>query len=151
MDKKDTNKKLENLKKEFNATINHANEVLEEYADTLTEKLTEKFLVDSFNALSAENRFSIILELLSETQQDLLDEDSVESAIEDALKNIAKKLNPILKEKDRLERLKEHEEDIQERLNRHIDEAIDKVISKKQERNRLLRLLNQNQIIMINC
>lgn len=145
MDKKDTNKKLENLKKEFNATINHANEVLEEYADTLTEKI----LVDSFNALSEENQFSIILELLAETQQDLCDEDSVESAIEEALKNLAKNLNPILKEQDRRGRLKEHEEDIQERLNRHIDEAIDKVISKKQERNRLLRLLNQNQIIMI--
>lgn len=147
MDKKDTNKKLENLKKEFKATINHANEVLEEYADTLTEK----FLVDSFNALSAENRFSIILELLAETQQDLCDEDSIETAIEEALKNLSKNLNPILKEQERRERLKEHEEDIQERLNRHIDEAIDKVISKKQERNRLLRLLNQNQIIMINC
>ena len=141
----DTNKKLENLKKEFNATIDHANEVLKEYADTLTEKL----LADTFNALSAENRFSIILELLAETQQDLLDEDSVEAAIEEALKNLSKNLNPILKEQERRERLKEHEEDIQERLNRHIDEAIDKVISKKQERNRLLRLLNQNQIIMI--
>ena len=145
MDKKYTNKKLENLKKEFNATINHANEVLEEYADTLTEKI----LVDSFNALSAENRFSIMLELLAETQQDLCDEDSVESAIEEAFKNIAKKLNPILKEQERRERLKEHEEDIQERLNRHIDEAIDEVISKKQERNRLLRLLNQNQMIIV--
>lgn len=145
MDKKDTNKKLENLKKEFNATINHANEVLEEYADTLTEKI----LVDSFNALSAENRFSIMLELLAETQQDLCDEDSVESAIEEAFKNIAKKRNPILKEQERRERLKEHEEDIQERLNRHIDEAIDKVIRKKQERNRLLRLLNQNQMIIV--
>ena len=145
MDKKDTNKKLENLKKEFNATINHANEVLEEYADTLTEKI----LVDSFNALSAENQFSIILELLAETQQDLCDEDSVESAIEEAFKNIAKKLNPILKEQERRERCQEHEEDIQERLYRHIDEAIDNVISKKQERNRLLRLLNQNQMITI--
>lgn len=145
MDKKDTNKKLENLKKEFNATINHANEVLEEYADTLTEKN----LVDSFNALSAENRFSIILELLAETQQDLCDEDSVESAIEEAFKNLSKNLNPILKEKNRRERWQEHEEDIQERLNRHINEAIDEVIIKKQERNRLLRLLNQNQIIMI--
>ena len=141
----DTNKKLENLKKEFNATINHANEVLEEYADTLTEKI----LVDSFNALSAENRFSIILELLAKTQQDLCDEDSVESAIEEAFKNIAKNLNPILKEQNRRERCQEHEEDIQERLYRHIDEAIDKVISKKQERNRLLRLLNQNQMITI--
>lgn len=140
MDKKDTNKKLENLKKEFNATINHANEVLEEYADTLTEKI----LVDSFNALSAENRFSIMLELLAETQQDLCDEDSVESAIDEAFKNLSKKL-----EQERREQWQEHEEDIQERLNRHIDEAIDEVISKKQERNRLLRLLNQNQMIMI--
>lgn len=140
MDKKDTNKKLENLKKEFNATINHANEVLEEYADTLKGKI----LVDTFNALSAENRFSIILELLAETQQDLLDEDSVESAIEEAFKNLSKKL-----EQERREQWQEHEEDIQERLNRHIDEAIDKVISKKQERNRLLRLLNQNQMIMV--
>ena len=141
----DTNKKLENLKKEFNATIDHANEVLEEYADTLTEKI----LVDAFNNLTSENQFSIMLELLAETQQDLYDEDSVEAAIEEALKNIAKKLNPILKEKERRERLKEHEEDVQERLNRHIDEAIDKVISKKQERNRLLRLLNQNQMIIV--
>ena len=119
MDKKDTNKKLENLKKEFNATINHANEVLEEYVEEYADTLTEKILVDSFNALSAENRFSIILELLAETQQDLCDEDSVESAIEEAFKNIAKKLNPILNEQERRERLKEHEEDIQERLNRH--------------------------------
>lgn len=140
----DTNKKLENLKKEFNATINHANEVLEEYADTLTEKI----LVDAFNDLKSESRMSIILDLLSETQQDLYDEDSIEAAIEDALKNIAKKLN-LMKVQDRRERLQEHEEDIQERLNRHIDEAIDKVISKKQERNRLLRLLNQNQMITI--
>jgi hypothetical protein len=54
-----------------------------------------------------------------------------------------------LKEQERRERLKEHEEDVQERLNRHIDEAIDEVISKKQERNRLLRLLNQNQMIIV--
>ena len=141
----DANKKLEMLELEFGLTINHANEVLEEYADTLTEKI----LVDSFNALSAENRFSIILELLAETQQDLYDEDSVEAAIEEAFKNLSKNLNPILKEQERRERLKEHEEDIQERLNRHIDEAIDEVISKKQERNRLLRLLNQNQMIIV--
>jgi hypothetical protein len=141
----DANKKLEMLELELSLTIDHATEVLEEYVNTLTEKI----LVDSFNDLSAENRFGIMLELLAETQQDLCDEDSVESAIEEAFKNIAKKLNPILKEQERRERLKEHEEDVQERLNRHIDEAIDEVISKKQERNRLLRLLNQNQTIIV--
>ena len=141
----DTNKKLEMLELEFGLTINHAAEVLEEYVNTLTKKI----LVDAFNNLKAEDQMSIILELLAETQQDLLDEDSVEAAIEDAFNNIAKKLNPILKEQERRERLKEHEEDIQERLNRHIDEAIDEVISKKQERNRLLRLLNQNQMIIV--
>ena len=141
----DTNKKLEMLELELGLTINHAAEVLEEYVNTMTEKI----LVDAFNNLKAEDQMSIILELLAETQQDLLDEDSVEAAIEEAFKNIAKNLNPILKEQERRERLKEHEEDIQERLNRHIDEAIDEVISKKQERNRLLRLLNQNQMIIV--
>lgn len=140
-----TDKKLTLLANEFNTTINHANEVLEEYADTLTEKI----LVDAFNDLKSESRMSIILELLAETQQDLCDEDSVESAIDEAFKNLSKNLNPILKEKNRRERWQEHEEDIQERLNRHIDEAIDEVIIKKQERNRLLRLLNQNQMITI--
>ena len=118
----DTNKKLKNLKKEFNATINHATEVLEEYVNTLTEKI----FVDTFNELSVENQMRVLLGMFCETQQDLYDDDQ-----------------------NRRERWQEHEEDIQERLNRHIDEAIDKVISKKQERNRLLRLLNQNQIIMI--
>ena len=136
----DANKKLEMLETEFSLTIDHATEVLEEYVNTLTEKI----LVDTFNNLTSENRFSIILELLAETQQDLLDEDSVESAIEDAFKNLSKKL-----EQERREQWQEHEEDIQERLNRHIDEAIDEVISKKQERNRLLRLLNQNQMIIV--
>ena len=122
MDKTNTNKKLENLKKEFNATINHATEVLEEYVNTLTEKI----FVDTFNELSVENQMRVLLGMFCETQQDLYDEDQ-----------------------NRRERCQEHEEDIQERLYRHIDEAIDNVISKKQERNRLLRLLNQNQTITI--
>lgn len=122
MDKTNTNKKLENLKKEFNATINHATEVLEEYVNTLTEKI----FVDTFNELSVENQMRVLLGMFCETQQDLYDENQ-----------------------NRRERCQEHEEDIQERLYRHIDEAIDKVISKKQERNRLLRLLNQNQMITI--
>ena len=84
------------LELELGLTIDHASEVLEEYVNTLTEKI----LVDAFN-------------------------------------NLAKNL--FLEEKKRQEQWKElldifglGEEDIQERLKRHIDEAIDKVIGGKQ-------------------
>ena len=97
----DANKKLEMLELEFGLTINHAAEVLEEYVNTLTKKI----LVDAFNNLKAEDQMSIILELLAETQQDLLDEDSVEAAIEDAFNNIAKNL--FLEEKKRREQWQE--------------------------------------------
>ena len=59
IDKKDTNKKLENIKKEFNETIDHANDVLEEYANTLTEKI----LVDAFKELSVEDQMLVLSEV----------------------------------------------------------------------------------------
>ena len=60
----DTNKKLAMLANEFNATIDHANDVLEEYANTLTEKI----LVDAFNELSVEDQMLVLLGLFCETQ-----------------------------------------------------------------------------------
>ena len=63
----DTNKKLENLKKEFNETIDHASEVLEEYVNTLTEKI----LVDAFNELSVEDQMLVLLGIFCETQPEV--------------------------------------------------------------------------------
>ena len=61
---KNNNKKLEMLAKEFNSTINHAAEVLEEYVNTLTEKI----LVDAFNELSVEDQMLVLLGMVCETQ-----------------------------------------------------------------------------------
>ena len=60
----DANKKLEMLELEFGLTINHAAEVLEEYVNTLTEKI----LVDAFNELSVEDQMLVLLSMLCETQ-----------------------------------------------------------------------------------
>ena len=61
----DANKKLEMLELEFGLTINHAAEVLEEYVNTLTEKI----LVDAFNELSVEDQMLVLLGgMLCETQ-----------------------------------------------------------------------------------
>jgi hypothetical protein len=60
----DANKKLEMLELEFSLTINHAAEVLEEYVNTLTEKI----LVDAFNELSVEDQILVLLSMLCETQ-----------------------------------------------------------------------------------
>lgn len=60
----DANKKLEMLELEFGLTINHAAEVLEEYVNTLTEKI----LVDAFNELSVEDQMLVLLGMVCETQ-----------------------------------------------------------------------------------
>ena len=60
----DTNKKLEMLETEFILTINHATEVLEEYVNTLTEKI----FVDAFNELSVEDQMLVLFGMLCETQ-----------------------------------------------------------------------------------
>ena len=60
----DANKKLEMLELEFGLTINHAAEVLEEYVNTLTEKI----LVDAFNELSVEDQMLVLMGMLCETQ-----------------------------------------------------------------------------------
>ena len=60
----DTNKKLEMLELEFGLTINHAAEVLEEYVNTMTEKI----LVDAFNELSVEDQMLVLLGIVCETQ-----------------------------------------------------------------------------------
>ena len=52
----DTNKKLEMLELELGLTINHAAEVLEEYVNTMTEKI----LVDAFNELSVEDQMLVL-------------------------------------------------------------------------------------------
>jgi hypothetical protein len=63
----DTNKKLEMLELEFGLTINHAAEVLEEYVNTMTEKI----LVDAFNELSVEDQMLVLLGLVCETQPEV--------------------------------------------------------------------------------
>lgn len=60
----DANKKLEMLELELGLTINHAAEVLEEYVNTLTEKI----LVDAFNELSVEDQMLVLLGLVCEIQ-----------------------------------------------------------------------------------
>jgi uncharacterized protein YjbK len=60
----DANKKLEMLELEFSLTINHAAEVLEEYVNTLTEKI----LVDAFNELSVEDQMLVLLGMVCEIQ-----------------------------------------------------------------------------------
>ena len=60
----DTNKKLEMLELELGLTINHAADVLEEYVNTLTEKI----LVDAFNELSVEDQMLVLLGMFCETQ-----------------------------------------------------------------------------------
>ena len=62
-----TNKKLALLANEFNSTIDHAAEVLEEYVNTLTEKI----LVDAFNELSVEDQMLVLLGLYCETQPEV--------------------------------------------------------------------------------
>ena len=62
-----TDKKLAMLANEFNATIDHATDVLEEYADTLTEKI----LVDAFNELSVEDQMLVLLGMVCETQPEV--------------------------------------------------------------------------------
>ena len=66
----DANKKLEMLELEFGLTINHAAEVLEEYVNTLTEKI----LVDAFNELSEEDKKLVLMGLLWENQPEVIDE-----------------------------------------------------------------------------
>ena len=63
----DTNKKLEMLETEFILTINHATKVLEEYVNTLTEKI----LVDAFNELSVEDQMLVLLGMVCETQPEV--------------------------------------------------------------------------------
>jgi uncharacterized protein YjbK len=60
----DANKKLEMLETELNLTINHATEVLEEYINTLTEKI----LVDAFNELSVEEQTLVLLGMLIDSK-----------------------------------------------------------------------------------
>lgn len=63
----DANKKLALLANEFNSTIDHAAEVLEDYVNTMTEKI----LVDAFNELSVEDQMLVLLGLVCETQPEV--------------------------------------------------------------------------------
>ena len=63
----DANKKLALLANEFNSTIDHAAEVLEEYVNTMTEKI----LVDAFNELSVEDQMLVLLGMVCETQPEV--------------------------------------------------------------------------------
>ena len=63
----DANKKLALLANEFNSTIDHAAEVLEEYVNTMTEKI----LVDAFNELSVEDQMLVLLGIVCETQPEV--------------------------------------------------------------------------------
>ena len=63
----DANKKLEMLELELSLTIDHATEVLEEYVNTLTEKI----LVDAFNELSVEDQMLVLLGMVCETQPEV--------------------------------------------------------------------------------
>ena len=72
-----TDKKLAILANEFNATIDHANDVLEEFANTLTEKI----LVDAFNELSVEDQMLVLLGMLCEIQPEVIDEPKFEKDI----------------------------------------------------------------------
>lgn len=65
-----TDKKLALLANEFNATIDHATDVLEEYANTLTEKI----LVDAFDSLSEKDQMLVLMGLLWETKPEIIDE-----------------------------------------------------------------------------
>lgn len=65
-----TDKKLAMLANEFNATIDHATDVLEEYVDTLTEKI----LVDAFDSLSEEDQMLVLIGLILETKPEVIDE-----------------------------------------------------------------------------
>ena len=60
----DANKKLEMLELELSLTIDHATEVLEEYVNTLTEKI----LVDAFNELSVEEQMLVLLGMLIDSK-----------------------------------------------------------------------------------
>jgi hypothetical protein len=73
----DANKKLEMLETEFSLTINHAAEVLEEYVNTLTEKI----LVDAFNKLSVEDQILVLLGMFCETKSEVIDEPKFEKGI----------------------------------------------------------------------
>jgi hypothetical protein len=64
----DANKKLEMLELELGLTIDHATEVLEEYVNTLTEKI----LVDAFNELSVEDQMIVLLGMLCEIQPEVI-------------------------------------------------------------------------------
>lgn len=68
-----TDKKLALLANEFNATIDHATDVLEEYANTLTEKI----LVDAFNELSEEDQMLVLMGLLWETKPEVKENKTV--------------------------------------------------------------------------
>ena len=61
---KNNNKKLEMLAKEFNNTVNHAAEILNEFVDELTVQI----LVDAFNELSVEDQMLVLLGMFCETQ-----------------------------------------------------------------------------------
>ena len=58
------NKKLEMLAKEFDKTVNHAAEILNEFVDELTVQI----LVDAFNELSVEEQMRVLLGMFCETQ-----------------------------------------------------------------------------------
>ena len=65
-----TDKKLALLANEFNETIDHATDVLEEFANTLTEKI----LVDAFESLSEKDQMLVLMGLLWETKPEVIDE-----------------------------------------------------------------------------
>lgn len=58
------NKKLEMLAKEFDNTVNHAAEILNEFVNELTVQI----LVDAFNELSVEDQMLVLLGMFCETQ-----------------------------------------------------------------------------------
>ena len=61
------NKKLEMLAKEFDNTVNHAAEILNEFVDELTVQI----FVDAFNELSVEDQMLVLLGMFCETQPEV--------------------------------------------------------------------------------
>ena len=59
--------KLEMLAKEFDNTVNHAAEILNEFVNELTVKI----LVDAFNELSVEDQMLVLLGMICETQPEV--------------------------------------------------------------------------------
>lgn len=78
------NKKLESLAKEFETTMNHAEEVLNEYIDIAIERA----MVDAFNELTPDEQMTLIFGLLCDQVEDIIAEEL--TAVAEAIEKVAK-------------------------------------------------------------